>query len=116
MMSRPYPKTGLSLGNAWKRLSLPHAVERRDTTPPHPSRRGKVFIVRLTTGDGLKDTYTSLLTALAQVSPAEIARLVGYADHGQTAKRHYIGAPAHQPALPKAPRALAFGSLRLVRE
>jgi integrase len=48
---------------------------------------------------GLRDTFTSLMAALAQASHAEIAHLIGHADQGQTARRHYIGVSAHQPAL-----------------
>lgn len=48
---------------------------------------------------GLRDTYTSLMAALGSKSAAEIAKLVGHDDDGQTAKRHYIGVPEHRPAL-----------------
>ena len=55
--------------------------------------------VRVICAHGLRDTYCSLLTALAGKSPVEIARLVGHADQGATAKKHYIGAPEHVPVL-----------------
>ncbi len=48
---------------------------------------------------GLRDTYTSLMAAVAQKSVAEIATLLGHADDGKTAKEHYIGVPEHRPAL-----------------
>lgn len=48
---------------------------------------------------GLRDTYSSMLSALAGLSPVHIARLMGHADQGQTAQRHYIGVPEHKPVL-----------------
>lgn len=48
---------------------------------------------------GLRDTYTSLLSALASKSSAEIAKLVGHDDEGQTARNHYIGVAEHRRAL-----------------
>ena len=48
---------------------------------------------------GLRDTYTSLMAAVAQKSVAEIATLLGHADDGKTAREHYIGVPEHRPAL-----------------
>ena len=55
--------------------------------------------VRVVCAHGLRDTYTSLLTAMAGLSPVQIAELVGHGDDGQTARRHYIGAPEHRPDL-----------------
>ena len=54
---------------------------------------------RIVCAHGLRDTYTSLLASLARVSHADIARLVGHADNGVTARRHYIGQPQHNSAL-----------------
>jgi len=54
---------------------------------------------RIVCAHGLRDTYTSLLAALASKSSVEIAALVGHGDQGQTARRHYIGVPEHRPVL-----------------
>ncbi len=48
---------------------------------------------------GLRGTYMTLLAEEARVQVADIAAVVGHADRGGTARRHYIGASAHQPAL-----------------
>jgi len=48
---------------------------------------------------GLRGTYTTALEKLARTQVADIAKVVGHADRGGTARRHYIGTPAHQPAL-----------------
>lgn len=55
--------------------------------------------VRVICAHGLRDTHTSILAELGQRSAADIARLVGHADQGKTAKKHYIGTPEHRPAL-----------------
>ena len=48
---------------------------------------------------GLRDTYSSIEAEYGRKSASDIGRLLGHADGGQTAKRHYIGAPEHRPAL-----------------
>lgn len=53
---------------------------------------------------GLRDTFTSLMAELGQRSVADIGRMVGHADGGRTAQRHYIGVPQHQSPLPQLPR------------
>ncbi len=54
---------------------------------------------RIVTPHGMRDTFTSLMAELGQRSVADIGRMVGHADNGQTARRHYIGVAEHQPAL-----------------
>ena len=55
--------------------------------------------VRIVTAHGLRDTYSSFMSGEAGKSAPEIGRFLGHADGGQTARRHYIGASAHEPAL-----------------
>ena len=54
---------------------------------------------RVVCTQGLRNTYSTMLSAIAGASPMQIARLMGHADQGQTAKRHYIGVPEHNCAL-----------------
>ena len=51
------------------------------------------------TAHGLRDTFASIVTELGKRSIDDVGLMLGHADKGQTAKRHYIGAPTHQPAL-----------------
>lgn len=64
--------------------------------------------VRVVPPHGLRGTHTSMRLALAtrrisQIGDADtlaaIARDLGHADDGETARRHYKGAPEHVPAL-----------------
>ncbi|MBT9559604.1 MAG: tyrosine-type recombinase/integrase [Myxococcales bacterium] len=54
---------------------------------------------RVICAHGLRDTFTSLMAEVARKSPAEIAKLVGHADQGKTAKKHYIGVAEHHAGL-----------------
>lgn len=49
---------------------------------------------------GLRGTYMTVLSVIGKVAPMDIARLVGHGDAGVTARRHYIGGLAPEPALP----------------
>ena len=55
--------------------------------------------VRIVTAHGLRDTYSSFMSDQAGKSAPEIGRFLGHADEGRTARKHYIGASAHEPAL-----------------
>lgn len=64
--------------------------------------------VRVVPPHGLRGTHTSMLLALAgkriaglgdAVTLEEVAQVLGHADDGATARRHYKGAPEHTPAL-----------------
>lgn len=64
--------------------------------------------VRVVPPHGLRGTHTSMRLALAgkriaglgdAVTLEEIAKELGHADDGETARRHYKGAPEHVPAL-----------------
>ena len=48
---------------------------------------------------GLRDTYSSIEAEHGRKNAADVGKLLGHADGGQTAKRHYIGAPEHRAAL-----------------
>jgi len=48
---------------------------------------------------GLRGTWASICVAMAQLPSPEIARLLGHADRGVTAERHYIGAQRPEQAL-----------------
>jgi integrase len=65
--------------------------------------------VRIVGPHGLRDTWSTLQAQLARLSAPDIGKLLGHADEGATAKRHYIGVPGHSAALrlvpsPAAPR------------
>lgn len=55
--------------------------------------------VRVVCAHGLRDTFTSIQREKGRASSGDIAEMVGHADGGKTAERHYIGAADHQPAL-----------------
>ena len=76
---------GRPWGEAWLRRRVKRVCEASGTklVPPH----------------GLRGTYMSALADQARTAVADIATVVGHADRGATARRHYIGVPAHQPAL-----------------
>ncbi len=76
-------------GQAWDRKWLNRRVKR-------VCREAGVNVV---CAHGLRDTYASFMHGEAGRSAPEIGRFLGHADGGKTAKRHYIGAPEHQPAL-----------------
>ena len=48
---------------------------------------------------GLRGTYMTAMEQEAQTAVADIAMVVGHADRGTTARRHYMGGHRHQPAL-----------------
>lgn len=48
---------------------------------------------------GLRGTYMTVLAVVGKVAPMDIARLVGHADAGETARQHYLGAAAPEPAI-----------------
>ena len=48
---------------------------------------------------GLRDTYASIEAEHGRKNASDVGKLLGHGDAGQTAKRHYIGAPQHRPAL-----------------
>lgn len=62
--------------------------------------------VTIVTPHGLRGTYGSMMAALARSTPAQIGDLLGHADAGTTARRHYIGEAAHTESLPTAGGAL----------
>ena len=55
--------------------------------------------VRVVSPHGLRDTYSSLLRARQRRSLADIGDVLGHADGGRTAARHYVGAPESRPEL-----------------
>ena len=55
--------------------------------------------VRVVCPHGLRGTYATLLRVLASQHVVDIARALRHGDHGQTATRHYIGAPERRVAL-----------------
>lgn len=55
--------------------------------------------VRVVCPHGLRGTYATLLRVLASQHVVDIAHALRHGDHGQTATRHYIGAPERRPAL-----------------
>ena len=55
--------------------------------------------VRVVCAHGLRDTFTSIQREKGRAKAKDIAEMIGHADDGKTAERHYIGAAEHQPAL-----------------
>jgi len=55
--------------------------------------------VQITTAHGLRNTYASVQAEHGRLSAADIGKLIGHADGGQTARRHYIGVAEHKPVL-----------------
>ena len=64
----------------------------------HVHRVCELAGVRDVPAHGLRDTYSSFLKGVGKSAP-EIGRWLGHADHGTTARQHYIGEPEHKPAL-----------------
>ena len=54
---------------------------------------------RIVCPHGLRDTYSTIIAALSGAAAPDIGRLLGHADAGRTARRHYIGEPEHRKAL-----------------
>lgn len=48
---------------------------------------------------GLRGTYMTVLAVVGKVAPMDIARLVGHADSGETARQHYLGGAAPESAM-----------------
>jgi len=61
--------------------------------------------VRVVCPHGLRATHASLRRTVVDEAVAKIGDALGHADHGKTAARHYVGAPATVPVL----RVLAGG-------
>ena len=55
--------------------------------------------VRIVCAHGLRDTFTSLQREKGRATAKDIAEMIGHADEGKTAERHYIGAAEHVPEL-----------------
>lgn len=71
--------------------------------------------VRVVPPHGLRDTHASVLRALHRKTAAEIGDALGHADHGATARRHYIGAPDVVPSLEPEAAADRQEGLRVFR-
>jgi len=65
----------------------------------HVQRVCRLAEVRVVPPHGLRDTHASVLRALHRKTACEIGDVLGHADHGVTARRHYIGAPDVVPSL-----------------
>lgn len=70
-------------GQPWDRKWLNHRVK----------KVCELAGVRVVCAQALRGTYTSILADEGYEAP-DIGRLLGHADGGKTAARHYIGAPA----------------------
>lgn len=62
--------------------------------------------VRVVCPHGLRATHASLRRIVVDEAVAKIGDALGHADHGKTAKNHYVGAAATVPVL----RVLAGGA------
>lgn len=58
--------------------------------------------VRVVCAHGLRDTWASFMAEHARMSDGQIGDLMGHADNGVTARRHYIGVVVHDACLPTA--------------
>ena len=55
--------------------------------------------VKVISPHGLPDAHASILQELSKMEAARIGDRLGHNDGGKTAKKHYIGAHDHRPAL-----------------
>ena len=98
LFARPRPKAGQSLmrHSSWleKLVTRVCAVAGLDPVSPH----------------GLRDTYASLCSELGGLQAPDVGRLLGHADRGRTAKKHYIGSPEAQPSLNQHDLRVAAGA------
>ncbi|GMV42231.1 MAG: hypothetical protein AMXMBFR64_39470 [Myxococcales bacterium] len=62
----------------------------------------KLAAVRVVCAHGLRDTWASFMAEHGRMSDGQIGDLMGHADNGTTARRHYIGAVVHDGCLPAA--------------
>ncbi len=100
VFARPRPKAGQSLmrHSSWleKLVIRVCAAAGLDPVSPH----------------GLRDTYASLCAELGGLQAPDVGRLLGHADAGRTARKHYIGSPEAQPALNQLDLRVAAGGDR----